>query len=142
MKKMLPISGKEKSERGFKMFMVSNFFLWTYVRNSNLLASRFGICERSARGEYIWKWIMRIAALKAKMIYFPDSVDNPDMELFAISTDRVDFEMNKIKHHVYNIDKAVCSVKKKHAAAKYELAISVHHARCCHISGPYKGLQE
>jgi hypothetical protein len=61
------------------------------------------------------------------------------MEKFVLTIDGVDCEMNEIQHPKFNIDKNVCSVKKKHAAAKYELGITVHHARCCYMNGPYKG---
>mgnify|MGYP000167110465 CR=1 FL=1 len=40
------LTDKEKSEEGFKMFLAAHYFLWTYPKNSNLLASQFGICER------------------------------------------------------------------------------------------------
>ena len=44
------LNGNEKLERGFKLFMAAHFFLWTYPKNSNLLSSRFDICERNSRG--------------------------------------------------------------------------------------------
>jgi hypothetical protein len=135
----LNIGEKEKSEKGFKMFMISHYFVWTYEKNSGLIASRFGICERYARGECIWKWLARIAALKDLKIYSPDSIMDKNLELFPYTIDGVDCLTREIKHPKFNIDKGACSHKFNKCAAKYELAISVHHARCCYINGPYKG---
>jgi hypothetical protein len=62
------LSGKENTERGFRMFLLTNFFLWTYPKNSHLLSSRFHICEHYCRGEHVWIWIQWIAAMKKKKI--------------------------------------------------------------------------
>lgn len=70
-KQWVNLKEEEKSYRGFKMFMISHYFMWVYDKNSALLSSRFNICERYCRGEHIWKWIVRIAALKKLKIYFP-----------------------------------------------------------------------
>ena len=45
------LDDKDKSEKGFRAFMVAHHFLWTYPKNSQLLADRFSICESYARGE-------------------------------------------------------------------------------------------
>ena len=113
--------------------------MWSYEKNSVLLSSRFNICERYCRGEPIWKWIVCIAALKNLKIYFPKSAKNPKMERFPYTIDGIDCETREIKHEKYNIDRKACSHKFNHCAAKYELALSVFHARCCSINGPYKG---
>ena len=138
-KQWVNLKEEEKSYRGFKMFMISHYFMWVYDKNSALLSSRFNICEPYCRGEHIWKWIVRIAALKKLKIYFPKSVSNPKMENFVYTIDGVDCETREIKHKKYNIDQKACSHKFNHCAAKYELAISVFHAQCCSINGPYKG---
>ena len=36
---------KDKTMKGFKMFMVAHYFLWTYPRNAEQLASRFSMNE-------------------------------------------------------------------------------------------------
>ena len=53
------LKGNEKSLRGFKRFMIAHYFLWTYPKNAKILASRFGICEKYARGEDLWRWIKK-----------------------------------------------------------------------------------
>ena len=37
---------KEKSENGFKRFMLAHFHLWSYPKNINLMTTRFKICKR------------------------------------------------------------------------------------------------
>jgi hypothetical protein len=34
---------KEKSDKGFMFFLIAHHYLWTYPKNSQLLASQFGI---------------------------------------------------------------------------------------------------
>jgi hypothetical protein len=138
-KKLLVINKNEREERGFKMFMAVHYFMWSYDKNSDLLASRFGICERNSRGEPIWKWIMRIAALKAMKVVWPDDLDDPATELFTISIDGVDFNMNEIQHPTFNVDKKACSKKSNSCAAKYEIALAVHRPKCVHLAGPFIG---
>jgi hypothetical protein len=143
-KKQLIIPENEKGEKGFKMFLAVHYFLWAYDKNSdllasNLLASRFGICKRNSRGEPIWKWIIQIAALKAKKIVWLDELDDPNTELFTISIDDVDFKMNEIQHPKFNVDKKACSKKVNHCAVKYEITMAIHQAKCVRLAGPFKG---
>src|SRR5210317_1161320 len=55
---------RSKSEKGFKRFLITLFFLWTYPKNSKITATSFKVCESSCRGEPLWKWIKLIASLK------------------------------------------------------------------------------
>ena len=48
------IPDNELCERGFRMFLIAHFFLWTYPKNAGLLASRFKICCSHAQGEPLW----------------------------------------------------------------------------------------
>ena len=61
------------------------------------------------------------------------------MEQLTVTIDGVDCQTQEIKHPLYNIDTKASSHKMKRCAAKYELVISVFHARCCYINGSYKG---
>ena len=65
---------KEQDDAGFRMFLVAHFFLWTYPKNSGLIVSRFQICDKYSRGEHLWKWIRKIAALKALKIVWDISM--------------------------------------------------------------------
>jgi hypothetical protein len=133
------LTTKEKSEKGFKAFMMAHHFLWTYPKNANLFASRFSICERYCRGEPLWRWIAKIAALKAKKIVWDPRLDADNTEIFVLTTDGTDFKMWEKKHPTLPIDRKQCSHKFNHAAVKYEIALSVFEPKCVWISGPHKG---
>ena len=117
--------GEERSENGFKNFLMTHFFLWTYPKNSSLLASRFKICRAYAEGQYVWKWVAKIAALKQKKIIWDPRFASRDSEIFIITVDGTDFRICEKKHPQNPVDRQMCSKKFKHAALKYELAISV-----------------
>jgi hypothetical protein len=133
------LTKKEKTERGLRMFLMAHHFLWTYPKNARILASRWGICERLARGAPLWDWIKKIAGLKTKKIVWDNSLDDPDSELFIVSIDGTDCRTWEKKHPLLNLDRKQCSVKFNHGAVKYLLAISVYRPKCVFISGPHRG---
>jgi hypothetical protein len=133
------LSAKEKSENGFRMFMISNFFLWTYPKSSKITASRFKIYEGYCRGETLWKWVGKIAALKEKKIVWDARLDSVDSEVFIVTVDGTDFRMWEKKHNLLPMDKGYCSHKYRHCAVKYEIAVSIFKSKCVWISGPHRG---
>ncbi len=133
------IPTREQNMVGFRMFMAANHFLWAYPKNAKMLASRFGICERYARGENLWKWIRRIAAMKEKKIVWDKTLDNPETETFCVSLDGTDFKVWEKQHPTFPIDREQYSQKFNHGALKYEIALSVQRSKCVHISGPFRG---
>jgi hypothetical protein len=133
------VSQKEQCDTGVRMFLVAHFFLWTYPKNSNLLASRFRICERYARGEPLWKWIRRIAALKAKKIVWDPRLNDQNSEIFVVTIDGTDFRIWEKKHPTLPRENGQCSKKFNHGAVKYEIAISIFTAKVVWISGPFRG---
>lgn len=133
------LSEKEKSDKGFNRFLAAVYWLWTYPKNASLLASRFAISVDYACGKEFWKWVRRIEALKTKKIVWDDSLDDPNLEVFAISADGVDFLMWERKHAIFPIDRSACSHKFKHCAAKYIIALSVYRSKCVFIAGPFEG---
>jgi hypothetical protein len=130
---------KERSLKGFRFFMMAHYYLWTYEKNSTLLASRFGICESYCRGKPLWTWIKKIAALRERKIVWDDSLDSPSTEVFIISVDGTDMRVWEKKHSLLNVDKKQCSQKFKHGAVKYEIALSVLKPQCVHLIGPFRG---
>jgi hypothetical protein len=133
------LGDKDKSAKGFKMFMAAHHFLWTYPKNSYLFASRFLICETYARGEHLWRWIKKIQALKAKKIVWDDSLNDQNTEIFCVSVDGTDFRIWEKKHPTMPVDTGMCSVKFKHGAVKYELGISVFRPKLVWMNGPFRG---
>ena len=101
----LQITNVEKNNKGFKMYMMTHFFLWAYPKNSTMLATTFKVCERMSRGVYIWKWIKRIAALKGKKICW-DNVSNSkyvqflQMVLISIFENQIILLFQGITQHV------------------------------------------
>ena len=133
------LNENERKLGGFKRFMIANYFLWTYPRNSHQLACVFGMCERYSRGKPLWKWIQKIAAMRQKKIVWDPCLDRPDTEIFVVTVDGTDFRLNEVKHERYPIDRQMCSHKYNHASVKYEIAISIFRPKCVWINGPFRG---
>ena len=85
----------------------------------------------------MWCWVRKISSLKASTIVWDPSLDDPESEKFIISVDGTDFRVWEPKHPTKPIDQSYCSHKYKHAAYKYEIAISVRTGDCVWISGPH-----
>lgn len=130
----------ERGEKGWCMFLMSLHFLWTNPKNRFVLASRFGVCEKYARGKSLWKWVYRIAALQAKVIVWPEeSFNNPNWHSFIITVDCRDHKCWEKKHPSFNLDQSYASKKHgKHASFKYELAIDIHRDKIVWMNGPFK----
>ena len=73
---------EEKSAAGLKRFFIAHYFLWTYPKNATILAHRFKVCEQYARGQKVWDWVAKIAALHAKKIEWLPRLDDPNSETF------------------------------------------------------------
>ena len=65
------LSEKEKGQKGLTYFLMVMHFIYVYPRNCHVLASRFGVCNKLASGQALWKWASRLAGLHKKVIYFP-----------------------------------------------------------------------
>jgi hypothetical protein len=131
---------KMEKQRGFKMFLVAHYYLWTYEKNADLLASRWDMCVSYAKGKHLWVWIGRIAQLKHKVIVWPEEWNgNNNVQIYCASIDGTDFNVWEKKHPTLTIDKDQCSKKYKHGALKYQIVLSVHNAKCVAIFGPRRG---
>lgn len=130
---------KDKSQRGFGMFLVAHSFIWTYPKNAKVLNGRFSfLCLRNACGEPVWRWVSKILALRAAKIVWPESLDKDDSETFVVSVDGVDFKIWEKKHPLLNKDEKMCSHKFKSAGLKYEIGISVFKSDCVWLAGPFR----
>jgi hypothetical protein len=127
----------EKNEKGFKQAMVAMHFLWAKPKNASILASAMDISVDNACGKPLWKWIERIASLKAVKIQPTDALTVD--EVYAVSADGIDFKVWERKHALYNIDIKACSHKFRACAAKYLIALSMRQAKCLFVAGPYPG---
>ena len=134
------LSASENSRKGLRWFLMCHNFLWTYPRNAKVLADKFGICEDYAKGENLWCWIRKIAALREKkIIWDPRRMSNPNGPTFICSVDGTDFRVWEPKHPTLPHDRTQMSHKHRHAALKYEIAVCNHFSQVCWISGPHRG---
>ena len=129
---------KDVSMAGFKRFMIAHNFLWEYHKNAQCLATRFSMCERLARGEPVWFWVRKIAALKEKVIVWPAQFSQADGEKLPYTVDGVDFRIKEKSNERLNIDKKYISVKFNKAGLKYQIVLSIVEPKCVSFTGPLK----
>lgn len=130
---------KEKTEKGFKRYLTAMYWLWARPKNAALMSSRLSVCVDYCQGRQLWKWIERIATLETKKIFWDESLDAEDTEVFAISADGVDFKAWEMQHPDYPVDTKAMSHKFRSCGIKYLIVLSVFRSRCVHIEGPFKG---
>ena len=107
------LSEKDNSIPGFKRFLLADFFLWTYPKNSALTATRFGVARRDCYGQNLWKWIAKIAALMPGKIKWKESLGDPNGSDFVGTIDCTDCGMWERAHDFkYNINKGLFTKKK------------------------------
>ena len=137
---LFQLSDEEKTENGFKRFLITMHFLWAYPKNATLLSTAFNVSLRQVEGENLWRWVKIIAALTAKKIIWPEEeYQDPNTQIFIISVDGVDFRCWEAKHPTMPYDKGMYSHKYKKAALKYEIAIDIFRSKIVWISGPHQG---
>ena len=83
---------KEKSEKGFKRFMLAHFHLWSYPKNIRLMTTRFKICKRYLEGKELWYWPTKIGALKGKKIVWSFDLNSNATAIIALSVDGVNYQ--------------------------------------------------
>jgi hypothetical protein len=131
------VTGNAATAKGFRMFLVAHHFLWAYPANAKILAKQFGINERLAKGEHLWLWIGKIAALKSSKIVWLKRFDKEDSEIIIISVDGTDCPIWEPKHATLPRETKYYSKKKNRAGVKYLVAIAVYEARVVFIDGPF-----
>ena len=133
------IPDHEQTPKGLKMFLIAQYFLWTYPRNAKLIEAHFSpIAEIDTRGKPLWKWIKRMAALLPSKIKWLPELDDPAHEMFIVSVDGVDCRTNERRDHpLYPINTKRCSHKYKHAALRYEIGVAIFHDKIVWVNGPF-----
>ena len=132
------LNDSEKTEEGLKRFFVAMYFLFTYPKNAHIIATVFHQNEKYSRGEAVWQWVHKIQGLKAKVIIWPQSHDDPNREVYVVTVDGVDMKTWEPMHETFPHDRQFFSKKFAHGGLKYELAVSVFWGRLVWINGPYK----
>jgi len=128
---------KERTRTGLKSFFMALYLLYCYPRNAKLIQVHFGpVGEVKTRGRPIWSWVENIASLFASKIgWHPRLDDVNEGQEFILSVDGVDFRTYERRDHpLYPIDRQRCSHKFKHAALKYQIALSISEDKIIWIS--------
>jgi len=133
------LSDNEKGQKGLKFFHMALYFLYNYPRSAYVLASRFDVAHKNAGGDPLWKWVSRVAGLRAKVIKFPEEFSDPNGREFAMTLDCRDQKCWEKKHPRYNLDRSYSSIKHgMHAGLKHEIGLSIYHDQICWLNGPFK----
>ena len=127
---------KEKSERGFKWFMIAHFFLWMYPKNIKLVKSPFKICLHYLQSDDLWYWPKKIHALKAKKIVWSADLDNHCTEILAISVDGVNFCSWEKKHQHSTRTQSFC--EHNSCEFKHEIGIMTYQPKIVWLKGPIR----
>jgi hypothetical protein len=133
------IKEKSDSKADFKMFLVANYYMWSYPRNAKNNSIMFNMCERYMQGDHLWDWIRKIQALKEKKIVWLKCLDDPNMARLCITVDGVEMKTWEFKHPFFPRDTKNKGPKTGGCAVKYEIGLSVHHQQVVWINGPFKG---
>jgi hypothetical protein len=134
------LSESENSSKGLDRFLIAQNWLWIYHRNAKILADKFRICEDYAKGEKLWSWVRKIAALKdEKIVWNPQKLNHPHGPVFICSVDGTDYRTWEQKHPTLPQDRKQMSHKFKHGALKYEIAVCNYYSQICWVSGPHAG---
>lgn len=134
------ISAAENNLKGFKMFMMANYFLWTYPRNVRLLQVHFApVGAKQTSGKPFWIWVEKIAAFLPSKIEWLPQLDDPNCAVFCTSVDGVDCITNERRDHpLFPVNPQRCSHKFKHGALRYEVGVAVYEDRIVWVNGPFK----
>jgi DDE superfamily endonuclease len=131
------LTEKEASVTGFCNFLMTHHFLWDYLCNAVILGWRFKVCETYASRRRLWKWVMKIAALKKRKIVWPEQFIVDNNEILIITVDGTDCAIWEPKHNNLPKDKRLFSQKKNRAAVKYLVALAIFSPHVVFINGPF-----
>jgi hypothetical protein len=137
-----PISEDERSRKGFRMYLIANYMLWSYPRNANIIRVQFWpINEKSTRGQPLWQWIRRISLLESRKIKFVDRFTDPaqseNCEVFILGVDGTDCKTWEQKHPLFPQDRQTFSKKFNHGGLKYEIGVALFEDQICWVNGPF-----
>ena len=67
------VAKKNQNQRGFKMFMVCHYFLFTYPKHVQVFATNFQLgLTNMVSGKKLWFWLGNIAVLQLEKILWPE----------------------------------------------------------------------
>ena len=136
------LSFKQNTLKGFKLYMLSMFYLWVYPKNSGIMATRFRMNRKYCYGAILWHWVGKLADLFDEKVVWDDYLGDEDKSPLIGSIDCTDCKIwEKCSHHIYNIDKSLCSQKTNSAALKYEVVLDINKSKVLSVVGPVKACE-
>jgi DDE superfamily endonuclease len=120
-------------EIDLKWFLMAMHYLRKYPKEDEW-ESTFDVGIRWTR-DRIWDRIRKLAAMKAKKIVWPDSLNGDNM--LGLTVDGVHSAAEEPKHPVFSQDKAFFSHKHGRAGYCFELGISLSESQLVWMNGPY-----
>ena len=137
---MKKLHEKEKSMRGFKLFSIAHFWLFTKPKNATEGSSQFGRSEKLLQGANFWLWVEHISLLIHKVIKWPKHFEDPLSEVFIMTVDGIDLKQVRTltKHSSLLVDKSYYSKKHNQDGLKYELSFATHTNKLVWMNGPHK----
>ena len=132
----LRTSGIKKARIGDNIALQYLFMACYWLKsydNWEVTASKFDVCDRTAR-DWTWWMIKKIAALKEAKIVWPESFDT----IFTVSVDGTHCPIQEPYDPIKPRDTTYFSVKHGGVGLNYEVAIDIFEHRCVWMKGPYK----
>jgi hypothetical protein len=128
-----------ESEKGFKRYMISHYYLWTYTKNCNLLMTRFNTCKSYVEGQELWFWPKKIGALKKiKIVWSEDLNSQQGSAIIAISVDGVNYRSWEQQTETLNRDPKFFDHKHNSCGFKYEIGLHIYEPKIIWIKGPIR----
>ena len=130
---------KERKEKGVRSFLAVHHFFFSKPKNTEVFSMTMDMNEQEISGKRFWKWVERLAALKKKVIVWPEEkFMSPESAKIVLSLDCTDCQIEEPKHPTLNQDSGYSSHKFKKAGLRYEIALDLHEPKIVWINGPYK----
>lgn len=124
------LSESDNSSKGLDCFLIAQNWLWVYHQNAKILAGKFQICEDYAKGEKLWSWVRKIAALRdKKIVWNPQKLNGPHDPIFICLVDGTDYRTWEPKHPPLPQDRTQMSHKFNHGMLKYKLAVCNYYSQ-------------
>jgi hypothetical protein len=130
----------DSPEKQLLYFLHAVHFLKKYPTEGDS-AARFGKSSRTLR-ETKWAYVLRIQALKAQKISWPDEwtrngAEAADIPTFLVTVDGVHCRIYEPQEGEWSKNPKYYSHKFKQAGLSYEIALSVFTNRVVSLNGPY-----
>lgn len=101
-------------------------------------ASFFDMKDRIKMRSLVWYWVRKIAALKAKKIFFPEDWDTT----FIVSVDGTHFKCQESTHDTLRLDPSWFSFKHHSAGHNVQIVLSIFSQQCVDVTISKAGVND